>query len=66
MTDEPHGGIRVQLDGDDIQHLMKHGTSVVNKEVGPITVEIACRSKIYHKFILDDGKGNREEVLEDD
>jgi len=61
MTDN-QGGFTVEIDGDDIQHLTMHGSSVVCKEVGPIEVKIRCRSKIYPKFIMQED-GETSEVF---
>ena len=51
---EPDGRITVKLDGDDIKHLISRGTSTVTKDVGPLSVRIKCRGRVYSKFVLDD------------
>jgi ribosomal protein L37AE/L43A len=44
--DSPKGDFRITLDRDDVQHLMKNGTSVVQKDVGPITVNVRTHQQL--------------------
>jgi len=44
--DSPKGDLRVTLDRDDIQHLLKNGTAVVSKDVGPITVNLRTHQQL--------------------
>jgi len=44
--DSPKGDLRVTLDREDVQHLMKNGTTVLQKDVGPITVNIRTHQQL--------------------
>lgn len=50
--DSPKGDLRVTLDRDDVQHLLKDGTSVVQKDVGPITVNIRTHERLEPVVML--------------
>lgn len=63
MPDENKGGITVTLDGDDIQHLVKHGSSTVTKDIGPIQVKIRCEGKVYPRFVLDERGSEPTEIF---
>ena len=59
MTEnETKGGLTVELDGDDIKHLVKRGRSIVAKEVGPIEVKIKCGNRVYPHFVMENGAGD--------
>jgi hypothetical protein len=65
---ETKGGMTVELDGQDIQHLLTRGRSTVTKEVGPIEVKIKCRNRVYPHFVMENGAGDvvDPEVFEDE
>ena len=64
MSDETKGGLTVDLDADDLQHLIKHGRSQVTKEIGPLEVNIRCDPKIVHRLDMIDPSGETSTVAE--
>jgi len=63
MTDQNKGGLTVDLDASDLQHLIKNGASVVTKEIGPLEVRIRCNSKVVHRIDLVDSTGESTATL---
>lgn len=64
--DSPKGDIRITLGRDDVRHLMDNGTTVLQKEVGPLTVNIRTHQRLEAVVMLAGRNVDPEpEVLED-
>jgi len=44
--DSPQGALRITLDRDDINALLDNGTKVIEKDVGPITVNLRTHQQL--------------------
>jgi len=47
------GGVTVALDGDDLQHLLKHGDAAITKDCGPLEIKIRTAGKVRFDIVLD-------------
>lgn len=65
MSDDTKGGLTVDIDADDLQHLITRGRATVTKEIGPIEVKIRCTPQLVHRIdMVDKGDGENETVAE--
>jgi len=62
VRESPSGEIAVELDRQDVQHLLTHGSATVSKDVGPLTVKVRCQEKLWAKVVVDGPEEPAEEV----
>jgi len=56
--------IEVQLDQQDILHLLKHGKATSTKQIGPMEVRVTTEQQIRPTIVVDSRDEDPEEVLE--
>lgn len=60
MSDEPRGTIEVTLDRDDVNNLMKDGTTIITKEAGPIDIRLKTHQHL-HAVVMVSGRNKDPE-----
>ena len=63
MTNDNSGQLNVELTEQDMKHLLKHGTSNVGKEVGPLNVRVKFSGKVFLDVVLEDSTGKESEAI---
>ena len=53
MTDDADGTIQIELNRDEMMHLLTHGTAVVQKDAGPLRIDIKTETKLRTEIVAE-------------